>query len=113
MEILQQVLLWFFGFLLVVFLLLSIASLFMVGLSISGVSDIAIKSSLFYGLLAVFSGVAWFIVFIPEESKTAIFCLLPMLLFIVGMSYTGNVLNRKFVKWLFNKLNDRYFKENK
>ena len=39
--------------------------------------------------------------------------MLPMFILIVGMSYTGNLLNRKFAKWFFNKLNNRYFKENK
>lgn len=113
MEIGQQILLWLFGFLTVVFLLVAIASLFMDGISNLGVSDRANKISHFYGLLAAFSTVAWFIAFIPEESKTFLFCMLPMFILIVGMSYTGNLLNRKFAKWFFNKLNNRYFKENK
>ena len=113
MEILQQGLLWFFGFLTIIFFLIATASLFMDGISTLGVSDRANKISHFYGLLAALSAVAWFIAFIPEESKTFLFCMLPMFMLIIGISYTGNLLNRKFAKWFFNKLNNRYFKENK
>ncbi|HJR81435.1 MAG TPA: hypothetical protein VJ821_15295 [Anaerolineales bacterium] len=98
MEILQQILIWLFGILSAIFLILALVSLFLHGSSLFRVSDKANRIFHFYVLLGAICFAFWFMAYSPEFLLEGLICLLPMMLLAVGLSYGMSLFGRNLLK---------------
>ena len=112
--IIQQILIWLFGTLTVILLILALISLFSFGSSLFWVSDKANQKAHLYLLFAAISFAIWFITSYPNLIGEAIFCILPMSILAVGFSYFKTQFGRKLFKEFTEKTGVDYpFKDNK
>ena len=113
MQILQNALIWLFGVLAVIFLVIALISIFSFGSSLFWVSEKANQKSHLYMLFAAISFVLWFIASYPNFTSEAIFCVLPASMLAVGFSYFKTQLGRKFFRSFTKKMGVNYPFEDK
>lgn len=114
MENLQNLLIWLFGTLAIIFLVIALISIFSFGSSLFWVSEKANQKAHLYMLFTVISFVIWFITSYPSFIGEAIFCILPISIWAVGSSYFKTQLGRKFFKKFTEKTGIDYpFRDNK
>jgi|SRR5687768_12691873 hypothetical protein len=108
MEILQNILIWLFGALSIIFLVIAFISIFSFGSSLFWVSEKANQKSHLYMLFAATSSLLWFIFSYPNLISVGIFCLLPMSILAVGLSYFKTQNSRKLFREFTEKTNIDY-----
>jgi len=96
MQVLQQILIWFFGILAGFFLIMSLISIFSFGSSLFWVPEKANEKSHFYLLFAAISSTLWLITYSPNSIFEAMFCMLPISIIFVWLSYSKRQIGKKF-----------------
>ena len=89
---------WLFGGLAIIFLVISFISIFLFGSKLFWVSDKSNNVTHLFLLFAGLSLVIWFYFAVPEKKLEALFCILPIVLFTVGIAYFSQVFFRKTYK---------------
>lgn len=105
MEILRQFLVWVFGILGIVFVIMSVISLFRHGSTFWWVSEKGNTRSHLYYFLALLSFVCWAIAMSPDNIEEFLFCTLPLVIFVSAISFGISKAQRKFIERIAPRMN--------